>query len=83
MNYLKAKLSLIALCLMAVGGSSLYLKGIDDGIASVDEEAFNAYTHFAKQMHPELHRTRRREAETQLAQAKSHSVWDALDSRGK
>lgn len=47
---LKVKLILMAFCLCIAGASQLYLKGIDDGLKVSDNQAFDAYTHFAKQM---------------------------------
>lgn len=74
----KTQLSLAALCLLVVGASQLYLKGMDDGIASTDQEAFDAYAHFAKQMHHETHRAKAQPAKP--AQVYTVSVWTAVDN---
>ncbi len=71
---LKTKIALLAFCLAAVAASSLYLKGVDDGIAAVDQEAFDSYVHFAKQMHVEIHRPTRHRDDT---------VWAAIDGKGR
>lgn len=52
----KVKMILLAVCLSAVAGSGLYAKGWGDGIASIDQEAFDSYVHFAKQLHHEQHK---------------------------
>ena len=80
----RVKCILFAFCLVAIAASQLYLKGVSDGIAQVDAEAFDAYVHFAKPMQAaaketahkpvkaEVHRVRRKEpAQT--------TVWAAVD----
>jgi hypothetical protein len=79
---LKAKLALLAFCLAAVAGSQLYLSDFDEGIASVDREAFDSYTHFAREMrseqaHAEIHRPTRRRVE------RDRTVWAVLNEEGK
>ena len=69
----KTKLVLLAFCLTAVAGSEVYFKGVNDGIASVDAEAFESYTHFAKQMRHETHRMHAKAHEAQ-------TVWAVLES---
>jgi hypothetical protein len=73
---LKVKLSLAALCLLAIGASQIYLRGMDDGMASTDRQAFDAYTHFAKQMQHEAHHVK----PAKTAQAYAVSVWSAVDN---
>jgi hypothetical protein len=76
-HLLKVKLILLAFCLIAVAASQLYLKGFGAGIQAVDDDAFDAYTHFAQQMHRETHAAKAHDAhETQ-------TVWAAVDGRGK
>lgn len=55
-SFTKVKMILLAFCLITIAGSQLYLKGIDDGIARVDQESFDSYVHFTKQLHHEQHR---------------------------
>jgi hypothetical protein len=75
---LKAKLILTAFCLVAVAASELYLKGIDAGVAGIDQEAFDSYVTFARQMHAETHRpTPQRRVE------RDNTVWAAVDQRGR
>lgn len=54
---MKAKLILIALCLCVVAASQFsqqtYAKGFNDGVASIEQPAFDSYVHFARQMQVE------------------------------
>jgi hypothetical protein len=77
-HHFKVRLILLAFCLMAVAASQIseqsFARGFREGIASTDQDAFDAYVHFARQMHVETHKT-----------AKAHdaqTVWAAL-SMGK
>lgn len=76
MYHLKVRLILLAFCLAAVAASQLYLKGFDAGIASVDQEAFDSYVHFAKQMRVEAHRPDHKRVE------RDDTVWAAVDRKG-
>jgi len=76
-NLMKVRLSLAALCLLAIGASQLYLRGIDEGMAATDREAFDAYTHFAKQMQHETHHAKAKPA---TSHAYTVSVWAAVDN---
>lgn len=68
-HMLKAKLVIMALCIGVVAGANLYQKGMVDGIASLDQEAFESYTHFAKQM----------QTESKPKKVRVASVWEAVD----
>ena len=50
---IKIKLILAIACLLVVGASQLYLRGVNDGLTQSDNEAFNAYTDFAQRMKAE------------------------------
>jgi len=75
---LKVKLILIAFCMFAVAASQFYTKGVDDGIATVDAEAFESYTHFAKQMKAETHK-----ASHEARKPHTDTVWAAVDRKGE
>ena len=75
-NILKAKLILFAFCLLAVAGSWLYFKGLDDGVAAVDQQAFDAYAHFAKPMQAAVHHAKAKPANP----TKDTSVWSVVDN---
>lgn len=64
----KAKLIIMAFCLCVVAGSHVYFKGVDDGIAAIDEQAFQAYTDLAKPVHEVHHKH---------AKAVDSTVWAA------
>jgi hypothetical protein len=71
---LKVKLVLFLFCLAAIAGSSIYFKGVNDGMAATDEEAFDAYVQVAKQMRPH-HKARPVE--------NAPTVWDVVDHPAK
>ncbi len=76
-SILKIRLILMAACIVFAAAASLYLKGVDAGIAQVDEESLAAYTHFAKQMQVETHRPKAKPAKA--ATVYTASVWAAID----
>ena len=78
MQHLKVKLILIAFCLCAVAGSQLYLKGFYDGIASIDQEAFDSYAHFAK---PFQSAVKHDAASGHSTKHQTQTVWAAIDGR--
>jgi len=74
---LKARLAVIAVCLIAVAGSRLYFAGVDAGVAAIDQQSFDSYAHFAQSMKAEKQTTKVRVAK--VARANAGSVWAALD----
>lgn len=55
MRHIQVKLILLAFCMAPVAYAVGHGRGFSAGIESVDNEAFDAYTHFAKQMKVEKH----------------------------
>jgi hypothetical protein len=72
-NILKVKLILFAFCLLVGGANHIYFMGVDAGIAAVDQQAFDAYAHFAKPMQHEVHLTKAKPA-------KHESIWSVVDN---
>jgi hypothetical protein len=78
-SVLKARLAVIAICLIAVAGARLYFVGVDDGVAAIDQESFDSYTHFAQSMKAEKHHDKVKT--TKIAHAYASSIWAALEKR--
>lgn len=73
----KVQLTLIAAGLLMAAGSQVYSFGFNKGIASIDQEAFDSYAHFAEQMQRETHHTKPK------PQLYTVTVWTVVDGKGK
>jgi len=69
---IRIKLTLLAFCLLAVAMGVSHMHGFEEGLAQSDNEAFNAYTDFAKKLKHETHHAKAKTDDT---------VWAALNNK--